>query len=109
VLRRGQQGQDAARGRGPGAGLRLLAHHLGLSRLAELYAAQHDERQLADAFRERFDAERPDELSREHQLIIVAWELDPATERIVEHVAGFGVPVKRVLDSPFGGDPRLAA
>jgi hypothetical protein len=77
-----------------------------MERLVELYMAQHGGADLFTAFRERFDLELPDELTEEHQLVIVASELDPATERIVEYVAGFGVPINVVFFRYFADEGR---
>lgn len=46
-----------------------------------------DDRSIDEAFRERFSAAIPDALNENHQLIIVASELDPSTERVVGYLA----------------------
>jgi hypothetical protein len=77
-----------------------------MARLVETYAAYNNGRELGVAFRERFDAELPEVVADEHQLVIVASELDPATERIVEYVAQYGVPVNAVFFRYFVDDGR---
>lgn len=54
-----------------------------------------------DAFRERFDQDPPEDLNQDHQLIIVASELDASTERIVSYVSDYGVPVNVVFFQHF--------
>lgn len=62
------------------------------------------------AFRDRFDQSPPDVLNDSHQLIIVASELDAATERIVSYVSDYGVPVNVVFFHHFrDGDRRYLA
>jgi hypothetical protein len=53
------------------------------------------------AFRERFDQDPPEDLNENHQLIIVASELDASTERIVSYVSDYGVPVNVVFFQHF--------
>lgn len=45
------------------------------------------------AFTERFGASPPEELNQAHVLTVVAAEVDAATERIVDYLAAYGVPV----------------
>ena len=45
------------------------------------------------AFVDRFGDSPPDEVNSEHTLTIVASEVDPATERIVDYLTGYGVPI----------------
>lgn len=58
------------------------------------------------AFRERFDQDPPEELNENHQLIIVASELDASTERIVSYVSDYGVPVNVVFFQHFHDGDR---
>jgi hypothetical protein len=45
-------------------------------------------------FVQKFEIEVPDELNEEHRLLIVASDLDPATERIIKYLSdGYGVPL----------------
>jgi hypothetical protein len=56
---------------------------VSIDEIADLYAKHHEGESFADGFRHRFDADPPDELPGEHQLVIVASSLDPSTDRIV--------------------------
>lgn len=51
------------------------------------------EKAFEEAFSERFGVSPPEELNGEHTLTVVASEVDPATARIVEYLAGFDVPL----------------
>ena len=48
---------------------------------------------LATVFRERFEAELPDELNQGHRCLIVSESVDASTDRIVRYLAEIGVPI----------------
>lgn len=54
--------------------------------LASLYADHVPDGVLDGGFAEHFDAPLPETLNARHQLVIVASELDPSTERIVRYL-----------------------
>lgn len=58
------------------------------------------------AFRERFDQDPPEELNEHHHLIVVASELDASTERIVDYVGDYGVPINVVFFQHFRDGDR---
>lgn len=71
---------------------------LTLDEVAALYADQHEEGDLESAFAERFSKPLPDAFNTDQQLTIVASQLDPASDRIVEYLAErFGVPINAVF------------
>lgn len=59
-----------------------------------------------EAFRERFDQDSPEELNEGHHLIVVASELDASTERIVDYVSDYGVPINVVFFQYFHDGER---
>lgn len=71
-----------------------------------------DDRPFEEAFAECFDLDTPpDEINAEYRLVIVAAELDSATERIVRYLSdSFGVPINAVLFQHFkdGANTYLA-
>lgn len=77
--------------------------------IAEIYAAflklYHPalvQRSLDEAFKLKYGIEIPDELNASHRLLIVASELDGATERIVEYLTeSHHVPVNAVFFRVF--------
>ncbi len=48
---------------------------------------------LADAFRERFGTEMPEQLNQAHRSLIVAESVDASTDRIVRYLAEMEVPI----------------
>jgi hypothetical protein len=58
------------------------------------------------AFEQRFGVPPPETLNESHQLILVASELDPSSERIVDYIARFGVPINVVLFRYFRDGDR---
>lgn len=75
--------------------------------IAAIYAKRVSDngKSFADAFRDRFGADLPETLNESHQLIIVAGELDASTERIVEYLSGFGVPINALFFRYFKDGP----
>jgi hypothetical protein len=70
---------------------------LGYEEIVEIHAAYTDEGDLSDAFTETFGQVLPEELNASHQLVVVASELDPSTERIVGYLERLSVPVNAVF------------
>lgn len=70
--------------------------------ILEIYSEKHDGRALEEAFAETFDASPPEKLNQQHDLIIVASELDPATERIIGYLSdNYGVPLNAIFFQYF--------
>ncbi len=74
-----------------------------------IYARFRPAKSLNDDFRERFGHELvEDELNNTHQLVIVASDLDARTERIVQYLGGWEVPINVLFFQMFShGDDRL--
>lgn len=69
-----------------------------------------DSVRFEEAFSQKFGAGPPEALNESHQLIVVASELDPSTERIITYLAqGYGVPINAVFFQYFndGGSEYL--
>ena len=81
---------------------------LGLEDLEQIYLDHHDgETDLGEAFAERFDSPLPDVVNADQQFTIIASELDPTSDRIVEFLAdSFGVPINAVFFRHFRDDDR---
>lgn len=58
------------------------------------------------AFEDAFKTSPPDEINAEQQLTIVATELDAGSERIIEYLASFGVPINAVFFSHLQDENR---
>jgi hypothetical protein len=74
--------------------------------IADLFAASHPDRALEQAFADRFEGSVPDALNESHQLIIVATELDNATERIVSYLSTYRVPINALFFRYFRDGER---
>ena len=81
---------------------------LGLEDLEQIYLDHRDdESDLGEAFAERFDSPLPDVVNADQQFTIVASELDPTSDRIVEFLAeSYGVPINAVFFRHFNDDDR---
>ncbi|MCK0111884.1 hypothetical protein MWU75_07015 [Ornithinimicrobium sp. F0845] len=69
-------------------------------------ADKHLEQPFEAAFEDVFGSAPPDELNGELQLTVVASELDSSSERIVNYLRGFGVPINAVFFSYLEDDGR---
>lgn len=74
---------------------------LGYDDIRDIYLHYKPGGDFDDAFRIAFGLEPPEAVNSEHQLVIVASALDPASERIVTYSQGFGVPMNVVFFQTF--------
>jgi hypothetical protein len=74
---------------------------LGYDDIRGIYARYRDGADFDDAFRATFQLEPPETINAEHQLVIVASALDPASERIVTYAGAFGLPINVVFFQTF--------
>ena len=75
---------------------------LTADRLSQIYEKFSGGGNLGDAFRLRFSAELEEEsLNQSHQIIIVAAELDPSTERIVDYLSKNGISINVLFFKVF--------
>lgn len=66
--------------------------------ISDIYAANNDGKEFEKGFADIFDSNPPDEINKEHQLVLVAAELDSSSERIINYLAErFGVPINAVF------------
>ena len=81
---------------------------LGLEDLEQIYLDHHDgETDLGEAFAERFGSPLPDVVNADQQFTILASELDPTSDRIVEFLAeSYGVPINAVFFRHFRDEDR---
>lgn len=71
---------------------------LSFDEIAGIYAEKHGGAKLEAGFEEAFGRSLPQEINQEHELIVVASELDPSTERIISYLSdNYGVPVNAVF------------
>ena len=69
-------------------------------------ATKHLDQPFEAAFEDVFGSAPPDELNSDLTLTIVAAELDPSSERIVNYLRGFGLPVNAVFFAYLEDDDR---
>ena len=79
---------------------------LGREEIVDVFERHNEGKDFEEAYRERFDQPVPETLNESHQLVIVASELDPATERIISYVSDYGVPVNVVFFQHFRDGDR---
>ena len=81
---------------------------LGLEDLEQIYLDHHDgETDLGEAFAERFGSPLPDVVNADQQFTILASELDPTSDRIVEFLAeSYGAPINAVFFRHFRDEDR---
>ena len=81
---------------------------LGLQDLEQLFLDNHDgETELGEAFAEHFASPLPDVVNADQQFTIIASELDPASDRIVEFLAeSYKVPINAVFFRHFSDQGR---
>lgn len=75
-------------------------------RVVETFDRYNESSSFEEAFRDRFDQDPPEELNESHSLIVVASELDASTERIVDYVSDYGVPINVVFFQHFRDQDR---
>lgn len=75
---------------------------LTADRLSQIYEKFSGGGNLGDAFKQRFNTELEEEsLNQSHQIIIVAAELDPSTERIVDYLSKYGISINVMFFKVF--------
>lgn len=75
---------------------------LSADRLSQIYEKFSNGGNLGDAFKQCFNVELEEEsLNQSHQIIIVAAELDPSTERIVDYLSKNGISINVLFFKVF--------
>jgi len=71
---------------------------LAYQEVVDIWNQAHPDVRFEQAFADRFQIEPPEALNESHRMIVVASELDPSTERIVQYLTSdFGVPINAAL------------
>ncbi|MDO3377316.1 hypothetical protein [Geoalkalibacter halelectricus] len=71
---------------------------LSYDEIASIYSQKNSGKKLEEAFDDAFGTSLPEQVNQSHEMIIVASELDPSTERIINYLSdNYGVPVNAVF------------
>jgi hypothetical protein len=74
--------------------------------IAKIYAEKNSGKLLEQGFADAFETSLPDEINQGQQFVLVAAELDPSSERIINFLAdSYGVPINAVYFRYFKDGP----
>jgi hypothetical protein len=80
---------------------------LSFDEVSVIFSDKNGGKQLEEGFHETFGASLPEEINQRHELLIVASELDPSTERIIGYLRKtHGVPINAVFFHHFRDGDR---
>ena len=83
------------------------AQSLSYEEISTIFEEKNAGRKLEQAFDETFGRSLPEQINQDHELIIVASELDGSTERIISYLQdNYGVPINAVFFRFFHDDGR---
>lgn len=72
--------------------------NLSYNDVAEIYSSKNPGQSLQQGFAEAFGISLPEKVNQSHNMIVVASELDPASERIISYLSdSYGVPINAVF------------
>ena len=75
--------------------------------IAAIYSEKNSGKKLEEGFDDAFGTSLPEQINQNHELIVVASELDSSTERIINYLAdSYGVPINAVFFRFFRDDGR---
>lgn len=71
---------------------------LSYEEIAAVYSDSNQGKKLEEGFDDAFGISLPEQINQNHQLIVVASELDSSTERIIDYLSdNYGVPISAVF------------
>jgi len=75
--------------------------------IADIYSENNPGTKLEEGFDDAFGTSLPEQINQNHELIVVASELDPSTERIINYLAdNYGVPINAMFFRFFSDGGR---
>lgn len=78
---------------------------LSYEQVTDIYEEKHPGQKFETGFAETFGGNPPEQVNQSHELVIVASDLDPSTERIIGYLgSNYGVPVNAVFFRHFVDD-----
>lgn len=83
------------------------AQTLSYEGLAAIYSDKNQGKKLEEGFDDAFGMSLPEQINQNHELIVVASELDSSTERIISYLSdNYSVPINAVFFRFFRDDGR---
>lgn len=80
---------------------------LSYEEISTIYSEKNSGKKLEAGFAEAFDTNLPEQINQQHELIVVASELDTSTERIINYLSSnYGLPINAVFFRFFRDDDR---
>lgn len=80
---------------------------LSYEEITAIYSDKNQGKKLEEGFDEAFGISLPEEINQKHELIVVASEIDPSTERIISYLSdNYSVPINAVFFRFFRDDGR---
>jgi len=80
---------------------------LSYEEIAAIYSDKNQGKRLEEGFDDAFGTSLPEQINQNHELIVVASELDSSTERIINYLSdNYSVPVNAVFFRFFRDDGR---
>jgi hypothetical protein len=70
---------------------------LTIKDIENIFLEKNNGKEFEKGYEEKFGNELPERINENHSLVIVASELDNSTERIINYISNFGVPVNAVF------------
>lgn len=81
--------------------------NLSFKDIIEIFKENNEDKSFETSFFEMYEINPPEELNKEHDIIIVSSELDPETERIINYLSdNYGVPINAVFFKYFKQDGK---
>jgi hypothetical protein len=75
--------------------------------IASIYSDKNQGKKLEEGFADAFGTNLPEQINQDHELIVVASDLDPSTERIINYLSdNYKVPINAVFFRFFRDDGR---
>lgn len=78
------------------------AQSLSYEEISNIYSENHEGEKFEKGFADTFGSNPPDEINKEHKLVLMAAELDNSSERIINYLSdSYGVPINAMFFQYF--------
>jgi hypothetical protein len=79
---------------------------LSREKIAEIFADNHEGQEFEKGFAEAFGTNPPEAINQAHELVVVSSDLDPSSERIINYLTSYEVPINAVFFRCFRDGDR---